>query len=470
VETVTANRRREFTPDEIKRYRWNVVAFVKKELRASPDPQQKRFLMGVAVSRSVAVKSGHGVGKTAVLAWLVLWFLTVWKYSRVVATAPTQRQLLDVLWPEIRKWLDQAPRLENKIKWHATRVSVAGHDEIWFATARTSNKPENMQGFHAEHLLVLIDEASGIPQPTMEAIEGVMTTGNSKVAMAGNPTQLSGMFHDAFHKLRAFYTTLTLSSEESSVVDRQYYEKLAAKYGRDSNVYRVRVLGLFPRGEPDVLIGLDLVEAAIGREDVSTAGTVVIGCDPARSGDAETVIYWRAGYEVYEPIVRNGIDTVWTAGEIIRLAKRLHVDLEYRDKIVVNVDLTGLGAGVVDTLAEHIRSGNEAWIEVEEVNFGGAGNDECWDTATALLWGVKEALEFASLPDDDDTVAQLTTRKYRVMQDGRVKIESKDDMRRRGLVSPDRADALGLCFYSERKRVTMSDETRAALRARRGRR
>jgi len=452
-----------FTPENLKRWQWNVLDFVRKVIGVEPDPQQIKFLMLVASCRSVAVKSGHGTGKTAVLAWLTLWFLCVWSYSRVVATAPTQRQLLDVLWPEIRKWLDRSA-LKGRLIWYATRITAAGFEETWFATARTSNRPENMQGFHAEHLLVLIDEASGIPQPTMEAIEGVMTTANCKIAMGGNPTRISGMFYDAFHKLRAFYATFTMSSEESTNVTAEYCKHLAAKYGRDSNVYRVRVLGQFPRGEPDVLVDLDLVEAAVVRE-VEPEGLVAIGCDPARYGDAETVIYWRQGYRVYSPIVRTGINTSWATGEIAALVRRIRADLKYSARIPIMVDDTGLGAGVVDQLElqEH-----DLWINVVPVNFGGVGDEEYTNTASLMMGTIRDSLPLMQLPDDDDTVGQLTTRKYKIMPDGRIKIESKDEMKKRGLVSPDRADGLGLCFHSGRNKVTMSDETRAAMRSRRG--
>jgi hypothetical protein len=287
------------------------------------------------------------------------------------------------------------------------------------------------------------------------------------MVLGGNPTQISGTFYDAFHKSRAFYTTLTLSSELSAHVTPDYCARIAAKYGRESDFYRVRVLGEFPRAEPDVFIRLDLVEKAIVREEVSTAGTVAIGCDPARFGDAESVIYWREGYKVHEPEVLLGVDTGWTAGAIARLARRIHGELRYEPRVDVMIDETGLGAGVIDALTPQETT---LWINVVPVSFGGAGSDECYDAATLLMWGIREALPLLQLPDDDDTVAQLTTRRYRVMPDGRVKIESKDDLRRRGLPSPDRADALGLAFYQERNRDIISASTREALAARRARR
>jgi phage terminase large subunit len=465
METATDTRPETVTQEHYKHFRNNPISFVRKVLGADPDEQQCRFLMAVSDSDSVAVKSGHGVGKNSCFAWLALWWLMVWPESRVVATAPTLQQLHDILWPEIEKWLNRSP-LRAIIRWQATRVSMIGHESTWFATARTSNKPENMQGFHADHLLILVDEASGVKQETLEAVEGARTTAGSKIVMAGNPTQVSGTFYDAFHKLRAFYETLTLSSEKSQHVTDEYCVRLAQKYGRDSDVYRVRVRGEFPSGQPDALIPLTLCDAAIVREDADRTGTIAIGCDPARFGDAESVIYWREGYYTHKPIVRTGLDTVWIAGEIARLVRHIHNDLLYAPRIDVMIDETGLGAGVVDTL-EYQK--DDLWINVVPVNFGGVGDDEYADTASLLLGTLKEALAEMYLPDDDDTVAQLTTRKYRLTPDGKIKIESKDQMRDRGLPSPDRADALGLCYYQPQNRLIMSEETREAMRRRRGR-
>jgi hypothetical protein len=183
------------------------------------------------------------------------------------------------------------------------------------------------------------------------------------------------------------------------------------------------------------------------------------------------VIYWREGYYVHEPITLYGMDTQWTTGEIVRLAKRIHDELGYAPNIDVMIDETGVGAGVVDALNANERDhASRAFINVIPVNFGGPGDEENADTATVLLAGVKEALQYAHLPDDDDTIAQLSTRKYRVRPDGKVKIESKDEMRARKVASPDRADALGLCFYQPRNSVTMSGETHARMKARRARR
>ena len=453
------------TPQECTHYRQYPIAFVRRVLHVEPDEQQCRFLMAVADSDTVAAKSGHGTGKTACFAWLVLWFLSLYEDARVVVTAPTQRQLMDILWPEVRKWLD-ASELTQIIAWSATRVSMRGREQTWFATARTSNKPENMQGFHAKHLMILADEAPGIQQDTMEAIEGARTSEGSRIVLAGNPTKLSGTFYDAFHKMRSFYHTLSMSSEVSRNVSPDYCDRLARKYGKDSDVYRVRVLGDFPRAEPDVFITLDRVEAAVVREGVDPSGTIAIGCDPARFGDSESVIYWRQGYVVHDPVVMTGMDTTWTAGEVARLCRRIRSELKYGPKIDVMIDETGLGAGVVDMLRLQER---ELWINIVPVNFGGAGDEECYDTATRLLWGIREALGDMKLPDDDDTVAQLSTRKYRVMPNGKIKLESKEEMRRRRVASPDRADALGLCFYQPQNSVVISDETLEALRKRRAR-
>jgi len=224
-------------------------------------------------------------------------------------------------------------------------------------------------------------------------------------------------------------------------VSDEYCERIATRYGRDSDVYRVRVLGLFPKGEPDTFIRLDEAEGARGRI-VPDRGAWFIGVDVARFGDDETVIYFRRGFNVQEPVVRHGIATTWTAGEVVNVVKWIRAT-GYEDTIEVRVDDTGIGGAVTDMLNEQSV---ELDIDVIPVNFGAAGDEDHADRA-ALMWGrLKEFMGEMSLPDDEQLLAQLSTRKYKIQPDGRIKLERKEDMKKRGLPSPDRADALALCF------------------------
>ena len=205
--------------------------------------------MDLAGNPKVAIKSGQGVGKTGMEAVALLWFLSCFPYPRVVATAPTKQQLHDVLWSEISKWMSRSPLLSSILKWTKTYIYMIGNEKRWFAVARTATKPENMQGFHEDNMLFIVDEASGVADPIMEAILGTLTGENNKLLMCGNPTRTSGTFFDAFNGDRALYQRHTVSSADSPRTNKQNIEALIRKYGRDSNVVLVRVYGEFPNME-----------------------------------------------------------------------------------------------------------------------------------------------------------------------------------------------------------------------------
>ena len=163
----------------MRRYIDDPVQFVVGVLDAAPDKWQEEALRGLAKNARVAIRSGHGVGKTALESWACLWFLFTRPYPKIPCTAPTQQQLFDILWPEISKWMKRSPLLDGLFEWQKTKVTMRGMPERWFATARTASKPENMAGFHEEHLLFICDEASGIDDRIYETIEGALTTSDA---------------------------------------------------------------------------------------------------------------------------------------------------------------------------------------------------------------------------------------------------------------------------------------------------
>jgi hypothetical protein len=178
-------------PATIADFKEDPLLFVKSIFRVSPTSQQEEVLRKFRDSPAVAIKSGHGVGKTAMEAWLILWFLFLNPMARIPCTAPTQAQLHDILWPEINLWLNRSI-LQRYISWSKSRVSIIGQDETWFAVARTSNKPANLQGFHGQALMYVVEEASGVPQEIMEVIEGAMTNVGARLLMAGNRRRSPG--------------------------------------------------------------------------------------------------------------------------------------------------------------------------------------------------------------------------------------------------------------------------------------
>lgn len=422
------------------------VEFVRDWLGVEPEPEQAAMLESLVTGARVAVRSGHGVGKSACLSWAILWWMATHYRCRIPCTAPTQHQLEDILWPEVAKWLRQSP-LQEFIEWTKTRLFVKGFPEEWFAVPRSCSVPENMQGFHGDSVLFVVDEAGGVEEDMWPVVFGALTTHGGKLIMAGNPTRMAGTFFDAFHRDRSLYRTFRFASSESRLVSPDYCEQIAAKWGRESNVYRVRVLGDFPTAEADTLIPLDMVEAAVRRE-LPAEGPIEIGADPARYGDDESVIAWRIGPRAMPLRGFHGINTTRLTGEIALLVREIRARYRKAGTIPVKVDDTGVGGGVTDQLEEQARALD---IAVVPVNNGSASSDNQYADYGSQLWSeLKAGIGEIQLPDDDDLIAQLSTRKYAVKPDGKIKLERKEDMKKRGLRSPDRADAVVLAFASKR--------------------
>lgn len=441
----------------IPRYRKDIALFAKEQLQFDPDEWQKAMFRDVVTNNRITVKSGQGVGKTGCESVLLIWFLACFSNAKVVATAPTRRQLQDVLWAEVDKWRSKSPVLSEVLKWTKTYIYVVGYEKRWFATARTATKPENMQGFHEDNMMFIVDEASGVAEPIMEAILGTLSGANNKLIMCGNPTKTSGTFYDSHTRDRAIYKCHTVNSEDSPRTSKENIAALARKYGKDSNVYRVRVKGEFPLQEDDVFIALSLIEQGV-MTDPDLTGRISMGVDVARFGDDETIILTKVGNRVEMPIIRHGQDLMRTVGDIVITYRRLlRENPEYKGAIACVIDDTGLGGGVTDRLREVKAEQKLYRLQIVPVNAGQAvpraGADN-YGNITAYMWAtVRDLLEDGqlSLVNDDTLVGQLSVRKYSINSSGKIILESKDDMKKRDIDSPDRADALALaCFTPPR--------------------
>jgi phage terminase large subunit len=435
------------------------VAFAEDILNFAPDEWQRAVLNDLATSRFVSVRSGQGVGKTGLEAISVIWYLCCRPNPKVICTAPTRQQLNDVLWAEIAKWLESS-MVKNFLKWTKTKVYMMGNEERWFATARTATKPENMQGFHEDYMLFVVDEASGVADNIMEAILGTLSGAENKLLMCGNPTRTSGTFYDSHHKDRQDYKTHKVSSWDSPRASKENIERIIRKYGKESDVVRVRVEGEFPKSEPDVFISLEWAETATEKEIDPTGNELHIGVDVARYGDDETVIAPRIGGKVFDLLCYQKKGTTETTGNIIATARRFHANYGIRH-VYVKIDDDGVGGGVTDQLNEIIQQELFPFsIEVIPVGNGRTAIDsdhydnrgtEIWaavrdhlkDNLSTFLLGESSTVE---LPNDDRLLSQLTTRKYRMTSKGKIVLERKEDMKKRGLDSPDRADAVALAF------------------------
>ena len=444
------------------------VEFVTDLIGATPDPQQARILESVARNPMTSVRSGHGIGKSTVEAWTVIWFLLTRPFPKIPCTAPTQHQLFDILWAEISKWMRRNPLITQQLVWTKEKVYMKGYPEEWFAVARTASKPDALQGFHAKHVLYIIDEASGVADTIFEPVLGALSTPGARLLMCGNPTQLSGFFYESHHKNRAAYSTYHVDGRNSSRVSPEFIQTIINMYGEDSDVFRVRVAGEFPLREDDIFIPLPLVENSImteARERVKPL-SIHIGCDVARFGDDKTVI----GYKTDEKVVfykkRRGQDTMRTADDIVicgeTLVSRYRLKPGMDAPIPVKVDDGGVGGGVVDRLRQMKRNNPEKlwWMEVYPVKFGQRIQHKYYhDSTTYMMAIVKRLLQSYDedtgqrkpveliLPNDDDMIAQLTGRKYALTDASKIRIESKEAVKKRGQPSPDEADCvLLLCL------------------------
>jgi hypothetical protein len=286
-------------------WRSDAAKFVREMLGAEPSPQQLELLEAVSEPGAhVAAKSGHGTGKSTALAWIILWGVCCWLDVKIPCTAPTKHQLEDVLWTEVRKW--QAKMVEpwkSAVKITVDKVTLDGSPG--YAVARTGRKenPEALQGFHADELVFVIDEASGIDDAVFEVAQGALSTPSSRVIMTSNPTRTTGFFHRAFHGQRENWKKLTFSCEGSPFVAPEYVRQMEGEYGRDSDIFRVRVLGDFPSGGELQFIKSSDVTAAMERsygEGVFGYAPAVLGVDVAWYGGDRNVIVLRQGLRAQE--------------------------------------------------------------------------------------------------------------------------------------------------------------------------
>jgi phage terminase large subunit len=446
-------------PDAVEFYIDNPVEFTKDIIRVTPDDIQGDILNSVANNQLTSVRSGHGIGKSALQSWIIIWFMSTRLHPKIPCTAPTKHQLYDILWAEVAKWLNQS-LLKNEFEWTYEKLYYKPRPETWFAVPRTATKPDALQGFHAESIMYILDEASGIPDKIFEPVLGALSTDDAKLLMCGNPTQLSGFFFDSHNKNRAIYNTFKVSGENSNRVSKDFIKMIIDMYGEDSDVYRVRVAGEFPKAMPDSFIPLDWAEKNSTKQLAVIEPFVIdIGVDVARFGDDESVICSIFNkMQEQKPEIHFHNDTMQLAGRVVQTIDR-YMHKYPNAKINVKIDCDGLGVGVYDRLKEQ-----RLRINLYECHFGGKGgklkdNDPIkFSNCTGLMWGtLREKLRNnnISLFYDDLQITQISNRKYRINSNGEVELERKEEMKKRGLKSPDRADALVLALYESNKAGTI---------------
>lgn len=427
-----------------------------------PEPWQLEKLRAIKVGLlnpekaiQEATASGHGVGKSALVAWLILWAISTFPDTRGVVTANTETQLKTKTWVEIGKWFHL---FIGKEHFQLTATAVFSRDPEHERTWRIDQVPwseRNTEAFAGLHnqgrrILVIFDEASAIPDVIWETTEGALTDANTEIiwCVFGNPTRNVGRFKECFvgGQFAKTWHTTQVDSRLISFTNKTQINSWIDAYGEDSDFVRIRVRGVFPRtGEMEFISASD-VEAAMLRDDlpISMTDPLALGVDVARYGQNESVLYFRKGRDArtIAPQIYRGLNTVELAVKIQESFNAYRCD-------GIFIDGGGVGGGVVDNVrAAHLFAYDVQFGGKDDVGgaaFGSSG--ERYANKRAAMWGALRAwIKVGTLPADTELKQQLIGPTYTLNIRGEIQLESKEDMMRRGVESPDRADALALTF------------------------
>lgn len=430
------------------RLRQDFGGFCREWLGCDIWSKQEEIGQSVAINRRTAVKSCHGSGKSFISARVVLWYLHAFAPSLVVTTAPTNNQVRNILWREINAVAasSRKPLLGRAL---VQSYEVAPD---WYALGfkAEDTKPDRFQGFHAEHALVVIDEAAGVPDTVYQALDAVMTSDNSRMLLIGNPTNPAGEFFQAFHSARSLYHCITIAASDTPnfqagqvtrpyLITPQWAQDAIAKHGADSPYVKARVDAEFPDTATNLLVPLAWLEAAAAREVPDSAEPVEAGLDVARMGDDENVLCIRQGMRVLEEHAWSGVDLMQTVGKVRYLLDR------YRERLGgIKVDVIGVGAGVADRL-------RELSYPVVDVNVSARSSDpEQWaNLRCELFWSLRERFREGQIGGQisENTMGQISDIRYRYdTRHTKPVIEAKEDIKKRTGRSPDWGEALLLAF------------------------
>jgi len=438
------------------------VPMDREALRAGKHFTWQQFVILAAVRLGIArkaprwitVASGHGIGKSATMSWLMLWFLFCHLDAQVSCTAPTSAQMHDVLWKEAALWVGRMPKTVSPLfECSADYIRIAERPKTWFARARTSSKenPEALAGVHGDHVMLMADEASGVSDETFRSASGALTGPNVFFLMFSNWTRLMGRFHESQTSDAPSYQVLCFDSSESPIVDRSFVESIVRSYGEDSDEYRIRVAGTGPESEGvDAQGYLPLLDESDLKEspDDAVSGRVFYGLDPSGEGADPAVGVvrdaFKAKVEHYDD-VSNPKEAARLAVEAVRKYSIDPKDCAY--------DSFGVGA---DVGKEALLYNPKDPIDMRGINVGSEAEEKerFMDRRAELFWRLREWVKaggtFVGLDKWKDEILSLRYRRTEGSL-ARIQLMSKRTMRKLGLNhgrSPNRADALALSFAS----------------------
>ena len=407
----------------------------------------ERALIGQS-PKKISVVSGHGTGKDASLAMLMPWYLFCHYNAQIGATAPTSDQIHSVLWKELKIWMDRMPpEIMNLYEWQSEHIRIKESRETWFARARTASKenPEAIAGLHGDHVMIVVDEASGVDNAIYQSAEGSLTGFNTLVILIGNGIRNTGYFYDTHNSDKENWQTLQFDSEESPLVGSDYIDRMLSKYGRESDEFSIRVSGKFPASEQmddQGWIPL-LVENQVRQlqEGIPLVGRMLMGIDPAGEGDDTTRFIIRDNFQAKVVASMTHATSKEVAKQTYDLIKEY--DLKPQDVIVDNF---GIGANVSAELLllDHL-------LAIQAVNWGEKAQDEdvylnrraecCFRARDWLIRGAQVV--------GDELKRDITGFWYKNTLSGKKQIMDKPKLKLRLGRSPDRGDAFFLTFYDD---------------------
>lgn len=458
--------------DAIRRWKLDPLAFVQEVFDKGapiPDAWQAEALRVFPGVRRMAMKACKGPGKTTLLSWLGLNFLATRPRCKVPCTSITDANLKDGLWAELKKWMDRSTLLSRAFRWQATRIVQVEHPETWFASARGWAKDadpraqaDSLAGVHEDYLLWLLDECSEMPDGVVSAAEAALTSGiDTKLAMAGNCTRTEGPLYRACVIDRQLWHVVTITGDpddpmRSPRINIEEARRQIAKYGRESYVAKVNILGVFPDRQPDKLLdAADVAEAMRLHVDraVWEYAPKIIGVDVARFGDDAAMFFPRQGR-------MSWMATEYRNLRLTELGNALIASVQKWGAHAAVVDATGLGSGTVDHCVDlgwgHIVHGIQFGQSASEpLRFENKRVEMYWKAAEWVRGG-------GALPNDPQLAAELIAPTYWYDKRGRICLEPKDAIKARLGRSPDAADAFVCTFGIELGPVSQLEDTSGA--------
>lgn len=430
------------------------VLFAKEVLGFTPDTWQAKALYSARDNPRTGLSACKGPGKSAVLAVAMWWFLSTQEDAQIIVLSITRDNLKDGLWKEMAFWQAKSVWLAKAFELTAERVCSREkvHKDTWWISARgfpqqadAAAQATTLAGFHGKAVMIVMDEMGDYPAGVVAAAEGIFANigNNARLLAAWNPTDINGPAYRACTRDRHLWNIIHITGDpkdpnRSPRISMEWAQQLIDRWGRDHDYVRVNVLGEFPLGQSNSLIGLDTVQAAVRRQYAPADylyAPRILGVDVARFGDDRSVLFPRQGRVAFTPKILRDLDTQAVAGHVA-------LAIQAWKPHAVFIDVTGVGAGVVDRLLD-------LQFNVTGVEFGSRPllqgtfrnkRDEMW-------WGLNEWFkeDGGAIPDITELIAELTAPTYKFTGD-KFRLERKEEMKKRGLPSPDLADALALTF------------------------